>query len=171
MARAKTKPRAVLVIGVGNACRGDDAVGLLVARALRDRNRGQFRVLQCEGDALALMELWEGADEVILIDAIQAGGQPGAVYRFDTSAGEVAYDSLRPSTHSLSIGEAIELARILKRLPPRLIIYGIEARDFTAGHELSSSVQQVLPDVVGRIWEETLASETETADAHRSSEQ
>src|SRR3954452_13627171 len=37
------------------------------------------------------------------------------------------------STHDLGVAEAIELARAFGKLPPRLIVYGIEGRDFDEG--------------------------------------
>ena len=41
------------------------------------------------------------------------------------------------STHAVGIGEAIELARTLDRLPGRLIVYAVEGHRFDAGLGLS----------------------------------
>ena len=55
----------MVVVGVGNSLRGDDAAGLEVVRALRERlTRGRARVArprEHEGETLGLLELWEGA--------------------------------------------------------------------------------------------------------------
>jgi hypothetical protein len=44
--------------------------------------------------------------------------------------------------------EAIELARALGQLPPRLIVYGVEGADFTAGEGLSLDVEKAAQAVV-----------------------
>jgi hydrogenase maturation protease len=55
------------------------------------------------------------------------------------------------STHAIGVVEAIELARVLQQLPPRLIVYGIEGIQFDIGRELSEKVLQAVPDVVQRV--------------------
>jgi Ni,Fe-hydrogenase maturation factor len=52
------------------------------------------------------------------------------------------------------VAEAVELARALKRLPPRLVVYGIEGRSFSAGVELSAEVEQAAAVVVARVLDE-----------------
>ena len=61
----------LLVIGVGNPYRNDDAVGLVVARRIRDLNLQGVTVIEANGEGASLMEAWQGADSVILIDAGQ----------------------------------------------------------------------------------------------------
>jgi len=48
----------------------------------------------------------------------------------------------------------VELARALGRLPPRLIIYGIEGKSFEAGAGLSPEVQAAVEGVVERVLRE-----------------
>ncbi len=50
----------------------------------------------------------------------------------------------RGSTHALGLGEAIELARALGRLPGRLLVYGVEGADFGTGEGLSPAVTAAL---------------------------
>jgi hydrogenase maturation protease len=136
--------RGVVVIGVGNAARGDDAAGLVVARRVGGREH--------EGDPLALLEAWEGAATAVVIDAVRSGAVPGTVHRFE--AGDAALPArLRSSTstHAVGLAEAIELARALDRLPPRLIVYGIEGERFTAGAELSPAVAAAVEVVAAAV--------------------
>lgn len=117
-------------IGCGNLDRGDDAAGILVARHLR--NAG-VNALEHRGDGAALIESWSGWQAVVLIDAVVTGGVPGAINCWDAKQAPVTGDSFRSSTHAFSIAEALALARVLHRLPPRLLIYGIEGRTFDVG--------------------------------------
>jgi hydrogenase maturation protease len=144
--------RPVLIIGLGNDCRGDDAAGLLAARELRRRSRGRFAVHEHQGDGAALLELWDVRDVVFLIDAVRSGGRPGTIHRFDATSRNPPYTAWRQSTHAFGAGETIELARALKRLPRRLVVYGIESRNFTPGSGVSTAVRSALPRVVRRVF-------------------
>jgi hydrogenase maturation protease len=59
------------------------------------------------------------------------------------------------STHAFSVAEAIELARAMKTLPPRLLVYGIEGANFNAGvtisHDMQESAKQVVEQIVKEI--------------------
>ncbi len=71
------------VIGVGNAWRGDDAVGLLVVRRLKAGQPPEVEIAECRGTVTAVREAWKDAAGVIVVDAVVSGGHPGAIYRFD----------------------------------------------------------------------------------------
>jgi hydrogenase maturation protease len=129
-----------LVIGIGNADRGDDAVGLEVARRVQAAALPGVAVTRVEDDQLALLDAWEGADGVYVVDAVRSGGTPGTVYRFDTSAAAGARFRHR-GTHTFSLADVVELARALHRLPARLVGYGIEGADFGLGTGLSPEAE------------------------------
>jgi hydrogenase maturation protease len=127
------EPPPRVVIGVGNAARGDDAAGLIAARRLGG--------LEHEGDPVALLDVWRGAELAVVIDAVSSGAEPGTVHRFDATAEPLpAHLRGSSSTHALGLAEAIELGRALGRLPARLIVYGIEGERFEAGTELTPAV-------------------------------
>lgn len=131
-----------LVIGVGNPHRGDDAVGPLVASRLKSRADFRFRVIQQAGDGLSLMDAWEGADTVIIMDAAFSGKRAGTIHRINASVESMPKDLLRCSTHALGVAEAIELARALDQLPRRVIVYGIEGDSYGQGEGLSEAVEE-----------------------------
>ncbi|HET9738341.1 MAG TPA: hydrogenase maturation protease [Solirubrobacteraceae bacterium] len=133
-----------MVIGIGNAARGDDAAGLITARRLGG--------LEHEGDPVALLDVWREADVAVVIDAVSSGAAPGTVYRFDATAAPLPAQ-LRgsSSTHALGLAEAIELGRTLGRLPRRLIVYGIEGERFEAGAELTPAVAAAVEAVAGAV--------------------
>jgi len=145
-------PGRILIIGLGNEYRQDDGVGLYVARKLREKNLPQASIVEATGEAAALMELWQNAASVILVDAVRSGAEPGRVYRFDAGAEPLpARYFSGSSTHSLGLAEALELARVLNRLPPRLIVYGIQGKTFGAGRGLSPEVEQAGEKVVAQV--------------------
>jgi hydrogenase maturation protease len=137
-----------LIIGVGNEYRGDDAVGLIVARRLKERLAGSAIVIEQSGDGAALMEAWLGAETVIVIDAMMSGAAPGTVRRLDASARPIPKSYFRCSTHAFGVAEAIELARALGNFPQRLVVYGIEGKNFAAGVGLSAEVVKAAGETV-----------------------
>lgn len=137
----------MLIIGCGNRERSDDGAGILVAERLWDLG---IEAETRSGEATDLMEAWNGADDVILVDAVLTGAPVGTVQAWD---GWQPLASVRAnaSTHGLGLAEAIELAHVLHCLPTRLRFYGIEGRRFELGAEISPQVQRAVAEVVGRI--------------------
>ena len=140
-----------VVVGVGNAFRGDDAVGLRVAELLEGTLPERVRIVQCEGEPVALLEAWEGAACAIVIDATQSGAAPGTIRRIDAAAGPVPEDLRRTSSHLLGVADALELARALGRLPETTVLYGIEGMRFDAGDELSPPVAAAVAIVAAHV--------------------
>lgn len=135
-----------VVIGVGNALRGDDAAGVAVAERLHG--------LACEEEPSRLMEAWEGADAAVLVDTVVSGEPAGTIHRFDASDTPLPAHALRSSTHAIGLAETIELARALGRLPKSVVVYGIEAASFDAGAPLSPDVAAAVTELAERIEEE-----------------
>ncbi len=108
------------IIGCGNSDRADDGAGLLVARRLRELG---FDAIEHSGDGFALLDLWHGSDDVVLVDALVSGAKPGAVTVWDPETQPAAAPAFCCSTHAFGPAEAIELGRALGRVAaphPRL---------------------------------------------------
>lgn len=142
------------VIGIGNDYRRDDAAGRIVARNLKERVPPGTEILEETGEGTALLEAWRGAEDVFLIDAVQSGAPAGTLHRIDVQTQSLPASFFRHSTHAFGIAEAVELAGALHRLPPRLIIYGIEGERFDAGIGLSLEVEKAVVEVEARLRKE-----------------
>lgn len=140
------------MIGVGNALRGDDAAGLVVAERLGG--------ITHEGEGTALLDLWEGCDAVVLIDTMRSGAPPGTIRRFDASSDPLPAELSRASTHAIGVAEAIELARSLGRLPRTMIVYGVEGAMFDAGAPLSAAVSASLEALTEAVKDELVSYTT-----------
>ena len=138
----------MLIIGCGNRQRSDDMAGILVVEKLRKLG---IKTSICSGQAVDLLEAWTGDEDVIVVDAVVTGAPIGTVRMWD--AGQVpSWGRAAPaSTHGLGLAEAIELARVLGRLPARLQIYGIEGQRFEYGAEKSPELVSGIEEVVRRI--------------------
>ena len=144
-----------LVIGVGNDYGGDDGVGLRVAREIGALGLDGLRVVTVAGDCTRLVGTWTREDRVFLVDAAFSSSVPGAIHRMEATDGPLPEEPLwRASTHSFGVAEAIELARALRQMPRRLVVYGVEGKTFTPGFGLSREVDRSVDRVVRRILEE-----------------
>lgn len=140
-----------LLIGIGNRFRSDDGVGPVIAERLEALALPATRVCIASGEGAALMDLWREAKAVYLFDAVSSGKAAGTVHRLDAASQTIPQEFFHYSTHAFSLAEAVELARALDELPPRLIIYGIEGGSFRAGRELSPPVAAAVDEVVERV--------------------
>ena len=136
-----------LVIGIGNPWRGDDGIGHALADALE--GTAGLATAKSHGEPAELMELWQGHDPVILVDAIVTGAAPGTLHRLD--AREPLPRGARYSSHGIGLAEAVELARSLGELPDTLIVHGIEPAGLEDGAGLTPAVRDALDQAVVRI--------------------
>lgn len=145
-----------LVIGLGNADRGDDGAGVDVARDHLAASGVQ--VVVHEGDGLGLIELWRGQKRVIVVDAAVGAIAPGGYARFDASAQPLPGTLAARRVHGVGLAEAVEIARALFLLPDVLVIYAIGAAAFTLGDGLTPAVAAVCAEVADRIRRDIAAS-------------
>ena len=147
------------IIGVGSPF-GDDRLGWVVAQALRRSSvvkaveSGRIVISILDRPGTLLLAHWQGADIVIVIDAVRSGAMPGTCFRFD--AGMSAVSGLPASSHGFGVAAALALARALGDLPSRLLVRGVEIDPSCSGFELSRPVACVLPAVVREIETQTL---------------
>lgn len=146
-----------LVIGIGNPERGDDGAGGAVARQIRACSHPGVHVIEQSGQAADLIGVWQtlNPSTVYVVDAMSSGAAPGTIRRFDTQAAPLpaAFRS-GTSTHDLGLVQAVELARVLGCLPPRVIVYGIEGQCFNLGAALSAEVEAAALQAAAQIIQE-----------------
>jgi hydrogenase maturation protease len=142
---------------VGNEMRSDDALGILVARELHRRLPTAVRVVESNGEGGGMIESWSGADRALIVDAVSAPGPAGSVIRFDASTTHLPHSFLLASSHSFGVGEAIEVARAIGRLPSTVILYGIVGESFEMGTGLSDPVVRNIPELLQMISEEVVS--------------
>jgi hydrogenase maturation protease len=134
----------VLVIGIGHPDRGDDAVGLLVARRIATGGSIPLDVRECTGDLTSLLDTWTGAGGVVLIDATVGCGAPGTIHVRDLR--QAPPPSGRPaSNHGFGLAEAVALGEALGTLPIAIRLVGIEGACFDVGSAPSPAVMTAIP--------------------------
>ncbi len=148
----------VRILGIGSPS-GDDQAGWLTVDALAacgvpaDRD---VALEKLDRPGARLIALLENAGWVVLVDAMQSGGQPGRIKRFDRNGWQDCAHGL--SSHGLGVIEALSLARALGTLPPRLDLYGIEIAAAGPGDRISVEVHAAAKKLARHIAADLAAS-------------
>jgi len=148
----------VVVAGLGNDLRRDDGVGPAVALRVARSVRPGVTVLVNAGEPADLIEAWRHADVAIVVDAMDAGLEPGAMRRMDAATLGAGTLPVGASSHLLPLSNVIELARVLGAMPGRLLIFGVQGGEFCQGEGLSPEVLRAVERVAGEILEEVGAA-------------
>lgn len=137
----------VRVLGVGGPV-GDDAVGLEVVRELVRRGLPEGVEVHEVLEPSRIVSLLEGADHVVLVDALLGGGAPGSVRRLRLEDLEGA----RPlSTHGVSVAQAIELASLVSPGERSIDIVGVSIARAAPLASLSPEVARAVPAVADLV--------------------
>lgn len=160
-----------LIFGLGNPILSDDAVGLIVARMVHARvdNQG-VELVEAATAGMDIIDLIEGYDRVILIDAIQtAEGSVGELYRL--GPGDILSTPRLASPHDLDLGEVLALgSKLGQAMPAEVVIYAVEVADpYTFGEELTPELRGRLPQLVDEIVDREFGERPAPADGERRS--
>jgi len=136
--------------------RGDDGAGPEVARLVRSAGLTDVGIIDHDGEAAGLIDAWDGADLAVVVDCVRPGtAGRGHIFRVDvdrTAPGRPVTAAM--SSHDIQPGDAVALARVLDRLPGRLVLFGIEAASIEAGAGLSSHVAAAVGRVANLVIDE-----------------
>ena len=151
--KAPRQQKRVLVLGLGNDILSDDAVGLKVAREIRQnlRDSDGIEVEETSEMGLALLDYMVGFEHLVLVDGVQTGqAPPGFLHEFDVSQLKVLP---MVSPHFLGVGEVVALGRRLGLLVPRQVkIFAIEVKDpFTVRVGMTPALRRVLRPIALRV--------------------
>ncbi len=144
----------LLIVGIGNRMRGDDAAGILLADALADRLGGAARV---ESNPYMLWNLLQTGTKqpfLALVDAAQAnpGFQVGQWRRFNfpEEVDQISEAVLR-NTHSVDVVSMLQLGQTLSILPPHVRIYAVAGSDFQMTDRVSLPLAKHLANIESEI--------------------
>lgn len=144
-----------LVIGLGNLLRGDDGVGVRVAQMLaRQTLPSDVEVVDGGTQGLGLVNLMEGRQRMILVDAADVGKTPGEFVRFTLDKVVLRGDDQHLSVHTAGLREALLLAQALKILPDEVVIFGVQPANLDWANALSPEVEATLPDLITAVLSE-----------------
>jgi hydrogenase maturation protease len=151
------EPSRRLVIGVGNLLLGDEGLGVHVARHLASRPGVMARVDVIDAGTALFDVAGDIAahDEIIIVDAIRAGGRPGTVYRVDDLDAllDDMPDELPVSLHDWGAIDMLRGLRLAGIALPRITLLGAEPARVGPGTELSPDLRAAAARIEALITE------------------
>ena len=147
------KANRITVIGIGNLLLKDEGIGVHIADALQELDLPDNVEIIDGGTSPDLPAYLEPTDKLIIIDAVEAGGKPGTVYRFYP-------DDLTPETgelislHELGLMSSLKMMSLLGNEPKEVTIIGVQPKEIDWGTELSTELREKIPDIVGIVLKE-----------------
>ena len=146
---------SALVLGVGNVLLRDEGVGVrAVEELLRRYTFGEgVEILDGGTAGIELLRYLDGKDELIVIDAIAAGKQPGTVMRVEGADVPATFET-RITPHQLGLSDLLATARLTDVMPRHLVLFGVEPASLETGLEFSPEVEGALGKLCLHVVEE-----------------
>lgn len=148
--------RELVILGVGNLLLQDEGSGIHVLREIEAHYafEGDVRLVDGGTGGLGLLPWIQGAENLIVLDAVQADHPPGSVFRF-TPADILCETSPGLSSHELDLAGVLKLAEALGQTPSSVVLFGVQPEETSScGLELTPSVQAAVPVLVRLVLRE-----------------
>ena len=151
----------ILIAGVGNELRQDDAFGLLVVRELLKNKSIPPNVMIQEigiGGIHLVQELHNGYDILVILDAVSWGGKAGDIFWRSATTSDInelpkaEKKNFLADMHYTTPVRALMLAKAVNVLPAEVYILGCEAlstSEFEMG--ISNEVKEAIPKAIAQI--------------------
>ncbi|MGB5817804.1 MAG: hydrogenase maturation protease [Thermoanaerobaculia bacterium] len=149
------KSENLLILGLGNLLCGDDGLGVAAVEELHHRYLLPDSVRALDGGTLGLTLLahFEDAEDVILVDAIQADAPAGSLVRLEGDEVAPAVRN-RLSVHQIGVADLLDGLRLLDAFPKRLTLLGLVPEKMELEIALSESVGSNLQLLVAEVVKE-----------------
>ncbi|MFC1992393.1 HyaD/HybD family hydrogenase maturation endopeptidase [Chloroflexota bacterium] len=143
------------VVGIGNVLLKDEGIGVHVARALREvvqTDEANLDVIDggTSPDAFLLLE---GIHKLVLVDAVNGGGNPGSVYRFHPD--DIVFKrTFTVSAHQIGLLDSLQMMKFSANKPEEVVIIGVEPKEIGWGMELSAELRGKLHQIIKVVMNE-----------------
>ena len=140
-----------VVIGLGNPIMADDGVGIAALERLRAAGAPAGVELVDGGTwGMNLLPVIEAAGKLVLMDAIDAGGEPGTLHVLER-ARIPRYLATKISPHQVDLCDVLALAELRGTLPEDTVAIGLQPARVEMSCELSDAVRVRVDDLVAAV--------------------
>jgi hydrogenase maturation protease len=149
-----TPPRNILILGVGNLLLRDDGFGVHLINSLKGAVLpDNVELLEAGTVSHQLIPRLHEIDHLIVIDVVEAGDTPGAIFRFSPDDMRFPVEQ-KASLHQISLIDVLNMAA-LTGTKPKTVIIGVQPKDVSSwSMELNDELIAVIPRVKELIFEE-----------------
>lgn len=157
----KNEQQKILIAGVGNELRQDDAFGVLLAQQLQKQAMfpPSVTVMEIGSAGIHLVQqLFDKYDILILLDIVKWGGPAGTIHFKEVEVKDITrlpkeeQDSFLADMHYINPLKALMMAKALKVLPEQVLFLGCESEEHEEiGIGVSKAVDAALPAAFHKI--------------------
>lgn len=146
----------VLIYGAGNLILSDEGFGVHFVRHLEKNYQVPDNVELYDGGTLGIMVhfKFEEADKVILVDVVQAKGEPGDIFRYEREDIMLKNIPVKMSPHQIGLQEMLLISEMRDAPKPDLTFFGIVAKSLDPGDQLTPPLAAGLEKVAALVVEE-----------------
>lgn len=144
----KEHTEQIVVVGMGNLLMADDGIGVHVVHQLQQKQFENVELIDAGTAVIHTADCLRGARHIIVVDALEAGEEPGTIYLM--SGEEVFENDYSLSVHSLGLKSALRFLAPDER-PPDWTLVGIEPENISPEMKLSTSVENAIPGAVRTV--------------------
>jgi len=156
---AKKGPVKTAIVGVGNLLMGDEGIGVHIAERLKSASLpADVAVLDGGTHFWGDEEMLNGAEKLVIVDAVLGGGAPGTIYRFGLDELEDETDGVRLSCHDMGLIEKLRMTQFAGLTPEQIVIIGVEPANVAWNAGLSKEVEAKVPEIVDAVMAEITCS-------------
>ena len=151
----------ILIAGVGNELRQDDAFGVILAQKLQQETTfpPSVKVMEIGSAGIHLVQqLFDKYDVLVLLDIVKWGGAAGTIHFKEVEVKDIATmptdekNEFLADMHYINPLKALMMAKALKVLPKQVIFLGCESEEHEEiGIGISAAVEEALPAAVKKI--------------------
>ncbi|MCX8084328.1 MAG: HyaD/HybD family hydrogenase maturation endopeptidase [Calditerrivibrio sp.] len=148
----------ILVLGLGNLLMNDDAVGVVAVQELKKiiNDNDHLRIVDGGTLGLDLLHYLEWADNMIIVDGVDLGIEPGTVVRIEGEDINVVFES-KLSPHQMGLKDILLTAELIGCKPSKITLFGIQTKsiqmDMSLSDEVKNSLNKLLKHVIQEIEE------------------
>lgn len=141
-------PAPALVLGFGNVLLCDDGAGVQLLGRMRSKlGEAAAHFIDAGTLSFSLLAYVEAAHSMLVFDAADIGGTPGAVRLFEDAAMDRFLMSRRRRTvHEVGLIDLLDMARLQDCLPHRRALLCIQPERIEWSDMLSAPVAEALPE-------------------------
>ncbi|MEH7464144.1 HyaD/HybD family hydrogenase maturation endopeptidase [Bacillus thuringiensis] len=148
----QNKEAKITILGIGNTLFTDEGVGIHLLPLLAEAYKNDKKIEIIEGltDGMKLLGPVEEAENLIIIDAINAGVEGGTILSLEGD--EIpAYFGIKMSVHQMGFQEVLFAAKFRDRYPKKIIMFGMQPTSLELGVELTETNQAKLGDLAEAV--------------------
>jgi hydrogenase maturation protease len=145
--------KKIVVMGVGNLLLSDEGIGVHAANEIMKWDDLPENVQVYDAGTFGLLSgpMFAGADLLVLIDAVDAKGEPGEVLRF--SKEDIILDRfpMKLSPHQIGIQDTLLISDLRGECPQEIIFFGVIPASYDSSIELTEAGKKALDKVLTEI--------------------